>query len=119
MSPVTFRVASPDISAYGLERPVGFDGHCSQILGAPDAGSGPYSGQRLVKRLPRAMSVKNDEWVDFLDVRGCDAWFEENGDVMMVGFSHPDDMVEMGGLLTSWIGAVGCARWRYGARRGG
>ena len=29
------------------------------------------------------MSVSNDEWIDHLDVRGCDAWFEANGDVMM------------------------------------
>jgi hypothetical protein len=29
------------------------------------------------------------------------------------------DMVEMGGLLMSWIGAVECARRRYGAGRGG
>lgn len=60
------------------------------------------------------MSVENDDWVDFLDVRGCNAWFEGNGDVMMVGCSYPDDVVEMGGMLTSWIGAVGCSRWRYG-----
>ncbi|KAF2441140.1 hypothetical protein P171DRAFT_457021 [Karstenula rhodostoma CBS 690.94] len=119
ISPVTSRVASPDFTTYGPERPVGFDGHCSQILRAPNRGSSTYSEQRLVKRLPRAMSLENDEWVDFLDVCGCDAWFEENGDVMMVGSSQPDDIVEMGGLLTSWIGAVGCARWRYRAGRGG
>lgn len=103
---------------YGPGRPVGFDGHCSQILRGPNPDSGTYNEHRLVKRLPRAMSVENDEWVDFLDVRGCDAWFEENGDVMMVGFSHPDDIVEMGGLLTSWIDAVGCTCWRSGAGRG-
>jgi hypothetical protein len=62
-----------DVSAYGPKCPVGFDGHCSQMLGAPDAGSGLYSGQSQVKRLPRAMSVESDEWVEFLDVRGCDA----------------------------------------------
>ncbi|OAG00431.1 uncharacterized protein CC84DRAFT_1155234 [Paraphaeosphaeria sporulosa] len=117
-SPVTSRIASPDFIAYGPERPVGFDGHCSQTLHAPNHGSSTYSEPRPVKRLPGAMNVKNDEWVDFLDVRGGDAWFEENGDVMMVRSCHPDDYIEMGGLLTSCIAAVGCARWRYGAGRG-
>lgn len=44
------------------------------------------------------MSVSNDEWIDYLDVRGCDAWFEANGDVMMgVGGEAGDgDVVEMG-----------------------
>ncbi|KAL5391354.1 hypothetical protein DPSP01_001228 [Paraphaeosphaeria sporulosa] len=83
-SPVTSRIASPDFIAYGPERPVGFDGHCSQTLHAPNHGSSTYSEPRPVKRLPGAMNVKNDEWVDFLDVRGGDAWFEENGDVMML-----------------------------------
>ena len=60
------------------------------------------------------MSVSNDEWIDFLDVRGCNAWYEENGDVMMVGLAHSDGVVEMGGLMTSYVGAVGEKRWRNG-----
>ena len=64
------------------------------------------------------MSVSNDEWIDYLDVRGCDAWFEANGDVMMgVGGEAGDgdgdgDVVEMGGLMASWVGGVGCEGWK-------
>ena len=46
---------------------VGLDGHSSGVL----------------KKVPGALAVENDEWVDFLDVRGCDeAWYEGNGDVL-------------------------------------
>ncbi|KAF2134228.1 DUF221-domain-containing protein [Dothidotthia symphoricarpi CBS 119687] len=46
----------------------GFDGNASGVL----------------KKIPKALAVENDAWVDFLDIRGCsDAWFEENGDVMV------------------------------------
>lgn len=102
---------------------IGFDGHASQTLSLstssalPKSPSGLLDAYQIVKRLPRAMSASNDEWIDYLEVRGCDAWFEENGDVMMGSVAHPDDVVEMGGLMTSWIGAVGCSRWRYGGER--
>jgi hypothetical protein len=47
---------------------LGFDGHASGVL----------------KRMPGALAVENDEWVDFVDVRGCsDAWYEEGGDVVV------------------------------------
>ncbi|KAF9692316.1 hypothetical protein EKO04_009402 [Ascochyta lentis] len=46
----------------------GFDGHSSGVL----------------KRLPRALAVENDGWVDAIDVFGCgDAWFEGGGDVVV------------------------------------
>ena len=47
---------------------VGFDGCDSGVL----------------KRVPKALAVENDEWVDFVDVRGCvDAWYEGGGDVLV------------------------------------
>lgn len=45
-----------------------FDGHASGVL----------------KRMPKALAVENDDWVDLVDVRGCsDAWYEGDGDVLM------------------------------------
>lgn len=55
---------------------IGFDGHSSQVL--------PREEERLqvsLKRLVGALSTENDEWVDLIDVRGCDAWYERNGDI--------------------------------------
>jgi hypothetical protein len=47
---------------------LGFDGHASGVL----------------KRMPKALAVENDDWVDLVDVRGCsDAWYEGDGDVFM------------------------------------
>ncbi|KAF2031781.1 DUF221-domain-containing protein [Setomelanomma holmii] len=38
----------------------------------------------VVKRMPKALAVENDDWVDLVDVRGCeDAWYDADGDVMM------------------------------------
>ncbi|KAJ4344007.1 hypothetical protein N0V95_006427 [Ascochyta clinopodiicola] len=46
---------------------VGFDGCASGVL----------------RRLPGALAVENDEWVEEVDVLGCwDAWFEGGGDVV-------------------------------------
>ena len=46
----------------------GFDGNASGVL----------------KRVPKALAVENDEWVDYLDVRGCsEAWYDTDGDVVM------------------------------------
>ncbi|KAF2630750.1 hypothetical protein BU25DRAFT_455826 [Macroventuria anomochaeta] len=46
---------------------VGFDGNASGVL----------------KRIPKALAVENDSWVDDIDVTGCaDAWFEGGGDVV-------------------------------------
>lgn len=46
---------------------VGFDGSASGVL----------------KRVPGALAVENDGWVDRIDVVGCkDAWFEGGGDVV-------------------------------------
>lgn len=37
-----------------------------------------------VKRIPKALSIQNDDWVDLVDVRGCsDAWYNDDGDVIM------------------------------------
>ena len=47
---------------------LGFDGNASGVL----------------KRIPKALAVENDDWVDLVDVRGCsDAWYEGDGDVVM------------------------------------
>jgi hypothetical protein len=79
---------SPPPSESDTERSVGFDGCASQILNQHEEGLHGLSGEsedgRRVKRWPAALSVENDEWVDFVDVRGCDAWYEGNGDVVMV-----------------------------------
>jgi hypothetical protein len=38
----------------------------------------------VMKRMPRALAVENDDWVDMVDVRGCsDAWYDGDGDVIM------------------------------------
>ncbi|CAG5183619.1 uncharacterized protein ALTATR162_LOCUS10671 [Alternaria atra] len=61
---------------------VGFDGNSSGIL----------------KRIPKALAVENDEWVDYLDARGCsEARYQANGDVNMwygtrdSGYREEDD----------------------------
>ncbi|KAJ4370493.1 hypothetical protein N0V83_005014 [Neocucurbitaria cava] len=39
---------------------------------------------KVLRKVPRALAVENDEWVDFLDVRdGSEAWFEGDGDVFV------------------------------------
>jgi hypothetical protein len=46
----------------------GFDGNASGTL----------------KRMPKALAVENDEWVELLDVRGCsEVWYDWDGDVVM------------------------------------
>lgn len=48
-------------------------------------GEGGVGFDGRLKRVPRALAVENDAWVDGIDVRGCaDAWFEEGGDVVCV-----------------------------------
>lgn len=38
-----------------------------------------------LKRIPKALAVENDQWVDWLDVSGSlRSWYEENGDVVAV-----------------------------------
>jgi hypothetical protein len=47
---------------------LGFDGHASGVM----------------KRMPKALAVENDNWVDLVDVRGCsEAWYDGDGDVVM------------------------------------
>jgi hypothetical protein len=42
------------------------------------------SASGVLKRIPRALALENDEWVDFVDVRGCsEAWYEESGNVVV------------------------------------
>jgi hypothetical protein len=42
------------------------------------------SASGVLKRIPRALALGNDEWVDFVNVRGCsEAWYEEGGDVVV------------------------------------
>ncbi|KAF2683493.1 hypothetical protein K458DRAFT_478370 [Lentithecium fluviatile CBS 122367] len=79
LSPLPSPPASPPPSESETERSVGFDGCSSQLFGPETKFSHALvmgsedSGE--VKRLKGALSVENDEWVDLLDVRGCDAWF--------------------------------------------
>ncbi|KAH8726313.1 hypothetical protein GQ44DRAFT_758966 [Phaeosphaeriaceae sp. PMI808] len=50
----------------------------SIILGADGNTSG------VLKRMPQALAVEKDEWVGYVDVRGCsDAWYDGDGDVVM------------------------------------
>lgn len=47
---------------------LGFDGNASGVM----------------KRMPQALAVENDDWVDLVDVKGCsDAWYDADGDVVM------------------------------------
>ncbi|KAF2645744.1 DUF221-domain-containing protein [Massarina eburnea CBS 473.64] len=83
--------ASPSAPPLGgsTQRPIGFDGNASQTLPPSSRGRkqrSSTSSQEQVKRLPKALSVENDEWVDSVDVKGYDAWFEGNGDVVMVAW---------------------------------
>jgi hypothetical protein len=67
--PIALRVEGEEWETPAAERSVvlGFDGSASGVL----------------KRVPRALAVENDGWVDGIDVRGCqDAWFEDGGDVV-------------------------------------
>jgi hypothetical protein len=77
------------------ERSVGFDGNSSQIL---------------IRRIPKALAVENDEWVELLDVRGCDAWYDGNGDVIMAGDSPVpggwDTVVSQGGACLDLCCAI-------------
>lgn len=66
----TLRVAGDADEYLRAERSVivGFDGNASGVL----------------KRIPRALAVENDDWVDLVDVRDCsDAWYDADGDVVM------------------------------------
>lgn len=65
---ITLHVEGEEWETPAAERSVivGFDGSASGVL----------------KRVPRALAMENDGWVDGIDVRGCkDAWFEGSGDV--------------------------------------
>jgi hypothetical protein len=55
------------------------------ISDPPDLGFDGNSSQTLVRRMSKAMSVENDDWVEFVDIRGCEAWYDENGDVFIRG----------------------------------
>jgi hypothetical protein len=80
--------ASPPLSDSETQRSVGFDGCSSQVWGQEKKsmhGMMVENGEGSeARRLTAALSVENDEWVDFVDVRGCDAWYEGNGDVVVV-----------------------------------
>lgn len=68
---INHHVIGDEIETLQAERslPGGFDGNASGVL----------------KKVPKALAVENDEWVDYLDVRGClDARYDADGDVMML-----------------------------------
>lgn len=54
--------------------------------GAKQTGVMAFEGKNAsaaLKKIPRALAVENDSWVDTIDVAGCaDAWFEGDGDVV-------------------------------------
>jgi hypothetical protein len=52
---------------------VGFDGHSSSMP---------------MRRIPNALSIENDGWVDLLDVKGGDSWYTMMGDVIMADNSQ-------------------------------
>lgn len=94
---------SPSLtSEHELENLGGLDGYSSQIMVQEDVGL-----QNMAKRLPRALNVENDEWVDFLDVRGCNAWYEENGDVVMVPWDVHTPETTVGARSESLMGTDG------------
>lgn len=50
----------------------------SNIVGYDGSASGIW------KKMPKALAVENDGWLDYLDVRGCsEAWYDSEGDVIM------------------------------------
>ncbi|KAH6866878.1 hypothetical protein BKA58DRAFT_430749 [Alternaria rosae] len=68
---INHHVIGDEIETLQAERSLlgGFDGNASGVL----------------KKVPKALAVENDEWVDYLDVRGClDARYDADGDVMML-----------------------------------
>ncbi|PVH97806.1 hypothetical protein DM02DRAFT_657964 [Periconia macrospinosa] len=76
------RMPGPSHENPADERLVGLDGLCPEPL--PTEGNTIDYRQQSYQVIPKALSAENDDWVDFVDVRGCDAWFEQNGDVTMV-----------------------------------
>jgi hypothetical protein len=42
-----------------------------------------HSSQSFTKCLPKALHIDRDEWIDLLDVRGCNAWYTAEGDVVL------------------------------------
>jgi hypothetical protein len=93
--------SSPTLSlSESTPHSVGFDGHISQTL--PRKEDKESMSSVLTKRIPGALSVENDDWVEFVDVRGCDAWFEGNGDVVMVPMDGEYDGL---GVLRDVVGA--------------
>jgi hypothetical protein len=71
-----------DIGHPDVQRTGGFDGSSSQPLG---------------ERISRALHIENDEWVELLDVRGCDAGYNMDGDVVLTEPRRP---------FTDWGDAV-------------
>lgn len=67
------------------ERSVGFDGHDSTLL----------------QKIPRALHLDNDEYVDSVNISSGEAWYGEDGDIVMfdagdgmaVGWTDEDTMV--------------------------
>ncbi|PSN60599.1 hypothetical protein BS50DRAFT_579124 [Corynespora cassiicola Philippines] len=73
------------------------DGASDETGAAIKAPGGPLIKTKngiMFRRLPHALSIENDEWVDFVDVVGCDAWYEQSGDVVVC---HGSSM-----LMNSW-----------------
>ena len=68
-SAIDLHVDGEECESPRAERSVilGFDGNASGVL----------------KRIPKALAVENDDWVNKIDIVGCaDAWFEGGGDVV-------------------------------------
>ncbi|ORY16263.1 hypothetical protein BCR34DRAFT_557519 [Clohesyomyces aquaticus] len=63
--------SSPEIVHGGVAE---FDGHGSQVL---------------VKRLPKALHIDNDEWVELIDA-GSGGWYDTDGDVIIFGMDAED-----------------------------
>jgi hypothetical protein len=76
----------PPLPVYTATGLLGCDGQGECSEGKSSSALEPYGHpSSVIKRIPRALTIENDEYVDMIDVRGCsDAWYDGDGDVVMV-----------------------------------
>jgi len=74
--------SSPNADMHDTEQANSFDGHSSQV---PDFEQQSSNSQSMMQRHPRILSLERNEELWGISTKGYDAWYEENGDVIMVG----------------------------------
>jgi hypothetical protein len=79
-------VIMPDAEGDG-ERSVGFDGHDSALL----------------QRLPGALHVDNDEFVNSIDVSSGEAWYDQDGDIVMFDADADTEAGGAGWAADDWM----------------